>query len=311
MNNLVPSINRFDEANRNLLYGYIRDKIVGPARTSLRRNGSYTTWEEIKVCLIRNHGERLSPETLIDRMRTCRVKTNISDFHNSLSGYLCRLNNFYLINQNLNDDQVDSNKRIALECFKQNLPEPARSVVFSRNPGTLEKAFEIIVQGRYENLGPLNQNKFKTTHNQNSYNTYLNTGRNNNNSNRNFQNTFNRNYNNNTNPVNNSYRGNNYNYNNHNNNNFNSYNSQMSRQNHFNTNNYNNRNQNSNFNNSSSRQTNLNRNSYNPRTNFPNPSGITQRTRNGGNNNNNEMMDVSISENYQNFPQVQRNNYPI
>lgn len=64
-----------------------------------------------------------------------RVKTSIKDFYDTINGFLCRLNNHYLLNDNLDENRIQGNGRIAFNTFKNNLPEPVYSVIFCRNPG--------------------------------------------------------------------------------------------------------------------------------------------------------------------------------
>lgn len=159
IDNLAPSFASFNEFNKKLLWGYIRDKIVDDAKASLRRQGNLSEWADIKRCLIKSHGEKLTPDVLIDRIRTSRVKTNIKDFYNTINNLLCRLNNKYLLGDNVDEDRIKGNGRIALSTFTNNLPEPARSVIFSRKPNSLDEAYEIIVAGRYQYLTEESKNK--------------------------------------------------------------------------------------------------------------------------------------------------------
>lgn len=156
IDSIMPTINLFDNFNKSLLLGYIVDKITDEAKSTLMRHGNVKTWDEIKKILIKNHGEKLSPDILIDKIRYCRINTTIKDYYETINKYLCRLNNYYILNNDIDDGKLESNKRIALTTFKNNIPEPARSVIFSRKPESLDEAYEIILEGNYHNLGHKN-----------------------------------------------------------------------------------------------------------------------------------------------------------
>lgn len=154
---IAPTVLTFNETNRAVLTGYIRDKIVGKARRTLQRQGRLDNWSEIKETLKSNFGERLAKNVLLDKIRTARVTTTIEDFYNNLNNYLSRINNTQLLNNEHDQEIFDSNNRIALECFKDNLPEPTRTIILSRNPTKLNEAFKIILEINHQHYGPNGQ----------------------------------------------------------------------------------------------------------------------------------------------------------
>ncbi|XP_055371865.1 uncharacterized protein MAL13P1.304-like [Condylostylus longicornis] len=66
-------------------------------------------------------------------------------------------------NSNFN---TDTNIKTALEIFKDKLPEPMRSIIFSRNPSTLEEAIDILHEGNYAYYNPL-ETKIRNNNNRN------------------------------------------------------------------------------------------------------------------------------------------------
>lgn len=126
--------------------------------------------------LINNFGEICSADTLLDKIRTERVKTTIEDYYSSISNLLSRINNSYLLENAQNDQQViASNNRIALDAFKNNLPEPAKTIVLSRNPQSLNEAYKIIREVNQQSLGPnASAQNFRNRYQNSSYREFHN-----------------------------------------------------------------------------------------------------------------------------------------
>ncbi|XP_055910420.1 GATA zinc finger domain-containing protein 15-like [Eupeodes corollae] len=144
----------FDASTQTLLLGYIRDRIVGKAKLELQKHGRLADWAQIRDILKTNFAEKLSANKLLDQIRTARVQTNIEDFYQKINTLLSRLNNSYLLNEDNNEVIITSNKRIALEAFKDNLPEPTKSIILSRNPQTLFDAYKVVTEINHQNSGP-------------------------------------------------------------------------------------------------------------------------------------------------------------
>lgn len=291
VDSLAHILSTFDQNTIVLLSGYIKDKIVGKAKIELQKHGRQNTWDEVKTVLKHAFSEKLSTELLIDQIRTLRVKTNIKDYYETITQLLSRINNVYLLDNNqLDKDIIDSNNRIALNAFKNNLPEPTKSIILSRNPKSLNEAYIIIVEINHQYFGPngffQNSGQSSRSYNFNGRQESSQTNANNSNRNNNF---YHRNSNNlNSSTYNNNNRQNqNYNYQNNrylqNQNN----NSQSFRNN--NTTNY--------------QHNNHNRQSFQSRRSnrFSNP----------------EPMDISVNESRnlnqsaQNFQRGRQNDYPI
>lgn len=145
LDSLAPIFATFHPNVSVIITNYIRDKIVGRARLELQKHGRLDNWDEMKEVLKNRFGEKASVHSLVDQIRTARVDTTIEAFYNKISYLLSRANNSYLLNNNENNTElINSNKRIALEAFKNNLPEPTGTIVLSRNPETLNDAYKII-----------------------------------------------------------------------------------------------------------------------------------------------------------------------
>lgn len=155
VDSLMSTIESFEDSAKNLLLGYIKDKVVGKAKCQLQRHGRQNNWSEIKTILKNNFGERLSVEKLLDSIRTTRVSTNIEDYYHRINNLLSRINGVYFLENNNSDISaiIESNNRIALQAFKNNLPEPTKSIILSRNPKSLTDAFKIIVEINHQRLG--------------------------------------------------------------------------------------------------------------------------------------------------------------
>ncbi|XP_055915330.1 GATA zinc finger domain-containing protein 14-like [Eupeodes corollae] len=293
-------VNSFEDAARAVLTGYIKDKVTGKARGQLQKHGRLTTWSEIRDVLKNDFGERLSVEKLIDSIRTARVVTNIEDYFNKINNLLSRINNAYLLNNNGNDisHMIESNNRIALEAFKNNLPEPTKTIILSRNPNSLRNAFKIILEVNHQRMGP--NNRFNGLGN--SQNNFYSSGQNtrSNQASQSSQNNCN-------NSTRQSFQNNNLNTNRQNNN----YGSGSNSRQNFNRNSGQSR-QNSYYN--SNRQPNQNNsNNQSAQVRNNNNSGQSRNSNRSG-----EPMDISLNEqqndraeNNANFSHAQRNDFPI
>ncbi|XP_055846908.1 putative uncharacterized protein DDB_G0286901 [Episyrphus balteatus] len=287
----------FDVNTQTLLLGYIKDKIVGKAKLELQKH------------------EKCSSAKIIDQLRTARVQSNIEDFYQKINHLLSRLNNSYLLDGNQSDEGIiTSNKRIALEAFKNNLPEPTKSIVLSRNPKTLYEAYKVITEINHQSFGPnsTGSNQFSRQMNRNSS---FNSNRVNNNS------SFNSNRVNNTSSFSTNRNNSNSRYNNNSDNTYlrnNGY-SRNRQQNNNSSLNFNPRSENRqqtnnntlNFNNRSENRQNNNFGTNQSSQRLNDSSNQTRRSNRSNNNNNGyEQMDVSFNEaNTEpiNYPNINQN----
>ncbi|XP_055839557.1 homeobox protein 4-like [Episyrphus balteatus] len=155
VDSLAHVVSTFDNNTQSILLGYIKDRIIGKARIELQKHGRLGDWNQIREILKTNFSEKLSANKLLDQIRTARVEKNIEDFYSKINYLLSRLNNSYVFTENENNEAIiTSNKRIALEAFKDNLPEPTKSIILSRNPQSLFEAYKIISEINHLTLGP-------------------------------------------------------------------------------------------------------------------------------------------------------------
>lgn len=304
---LLPSILPFTENNRNILFGYLKNKCTGATKEALHRHGTISNWQELKEVLLNNFGEKQTSRELMDKLKTWRLNSTIEKYHYDINKLRNKLHNRRLTHgeEGFSTEEIN---RISLQVFRDHLPEPTKTMIFARNPNTLEAAFKIILEARHQNYTALGFNKkngnpsssFRTNFSDN-VNNYQgdNNNRNRNNGSKNRNN--NRNNNNRNNNGGNS--SNNNNYNNTNSGNFGNGNNN-NRSNYNNSGNYNNRiNNEYGNNNGNNRQRNY-QNSGNSR-------GRSNQSRNPDNSNgdNGEPMDIGNSS--INFQQDGQNFCPI
>jgi hypothetical protein len=185
-----PILIKYDELSQNIFSDVIKSKLRGKAREIIEINNHVTAWLEIKDTLINNFGERKSLEELFDELRGVQYKSNPIEFFNDIKIALRRLNNKtkLILNDDLaNSEQtIENNKNTALALFKSKIPEPMHSILYCRNPDTLEDAMNILYESGYANY---------SSHNKNNSNRPQNRQTNNNNYNNNQHNRNGQNYN--------------------------------------------------------------------------------------------------------------------
>lgn len=313
---LLPSINLFQQNNINILLGYIKNKCVGATREALHRQGTISNWQELKEVLLNNFGEKETSRELMDKLKTWRMDSTIEKYHYAINKLRNKLHNRRLTHgdEGFTTDEIN---RISLQVFKDHLPEPTKTMIFARNPGTLEAAFKIILEARHQGYTSYGFNKksekpsssFRTNFSDNVNNNHPrnnNSNRKNGNNNRNNNhNGNNRNNNNNGGNFNNNNRNNNTNggnFENNNRNNNNNDNSYENNRNNGNNNRYNDNNS-GNYNNGNNRQQNY-QNSSNSRRQ-------SNQSRNPNNSNRNYAEPMEIGSSNVNFRQDEENSFPI
>lgn len=219
---LLPSILPFEENNRRILFGYIKNKCTGVTREALHRHGTITNWQELKEVLLNNFGEKETSIELMDKLKTWRMDSTIEKYHYGINKLRNKLHNRRLTHgeEGFSTEEIN---RISLQVFRDHLPEPTKTMIFARNPGTLEAAFKIILEARHQNYTAFGFNK-KNGNSNSSFRTNFsddvgdnrprnnnknrNHNNNNNNRNRNHNNNGKNNRNNNDNGGNNNYDNN-------------------------------------------------------------------------------------------------------
>lgn len=181
---ITPLIIQYDEFSKGILSDIIKSKLTGKAREVIEINNHVHSWDDIKVVLNNNFGDRLSVEQLFDELRSQTFKTNAVDFYNDIKNILRRLN--MKTEQDLQNDNInlkrylDANINSALNVFKNKVPEPLKSILSCRNPTSLENAMKILHESGYAFF------------NNSKHNNMPNHRNNNNNNNNNYSNKNNR-----------------------------------------------------------------------------------------------------------------------
>ncbi|XP_055384560.1 putative uncharacterized protein DDB_G0278921 [Condylostylus longicornis] len=200
--NEIPLTLQYDVSSQTILLSRIKSRFTSRAREMIEINSHLNTWSEI-----------------FDELRGVKFTSNSVEFYNDIKSILRRLSNKIKDEPNAHA-LIQANTQTGLRVFKDKIPEPMKSILFSRNPTSLENAINILHEGNYTKYNPFKKQKFKdnlqsSRHNSNSF-------RNSNNNSNNYSSS--RNFSNNRNNSN--FRNSNNNYNNtqnagfHNNNNY-------------------------------------------------------------------------------------------
>ena len=166
---IIPLLLQYDTSSQNLLLNRIKSKLRGKAREIIEINNHIRTWSEIRSVLVNSFGDKKSSFQIFDELRAVTFNSNSVEMYNQIKNILRRLNNKSKDQPNV-EFSVQANNQTALNIFKDKLPEPMRSILFSRNPETLEKALDILVEGNYAYFNPFKNNrsedKYPSGHNQ-------------------------------------------------------------------------------------------------------------------------------------------------
>lgn len=126
----------------------------------LHRNGNITDWERLKQFILKHFGEKETSDVLMDMLKLCRVESTIEEYYNIIYEVSNRVHNRILIH---NDDTYTTSEvnRIALRVFRDILPEPTKTMIFARNPQSLDDAYKDIEDARHHSYtlyGPIRKN---------------------------------------------------------------------------------------------------------------------------------------------------------
>lgn len=160
---MVPTLQTYDLESQRIVANIIKTKLTGRAQLIININNHLQTWNEIKYILVSNFSDKKSSFQLLDELKLTKFENSVIDFYNTLQKKLQNLN----LKSELEGRREDceTNKRIALEIFKHKMIEPVKSVLFSRNPQSMEGALSILVEGNYLNYG--NKRNFSKNQNPN------------------------------------------------------------------------------------------------------------------------------------------------
>lgn len=183
---IMPLLTSYNAAGQTMLINIIKSKLIGRARQVIEIHTHLTTWIDIKRILVINFSSHKSLNQLYEELRSVTFKSNTLEFYSEIQNKLSILNQKSKQENELND--IPRNIITALNVFKRNIAEPMRSILFSRNPQTIENALSILSEGGY--LDNSNNNSF-------FYNKRNSYQQNKSFNNSNFQNTQKPNFNNN------------------------------------------------------------------------------------------------------------------
>lgn len=149
--NTLSLATNLNDIELKITYGLITDKIVGKAKESLLKAGVVSSWVELKEILLRNHGEKTPISELIDDVKLCRCDTTIEFFYKKLSFLLCRLNNAQILLGQCDQEHANSNNRLVLKHFIENLPPLAKNLLVCRETDKLDDAYDLLIKYGYIN----------------------------------------------------------------------------------------------------------------------------------------------------------------
>ncbi|XP_017080642.1 uncharacterized protein LOC108114256 [Drosophila eugracilis] len=190
---LMPAINSFDDYYKAQLIGHIKNKCTDRAREAVftrqmsapvgNGNGAGNghllkaeSWLKLKDQLLYNYAERESSYSLIHKIRSAVLDSNIELYYQKMAKLKHRL-----INRKLTHNDtlyaLEDIERITLQVFRDHLPEPTHSMILRRNPKSMEEAYRYIVEVQqqfYTQSGSLISDHhqaatFSTIHKQQSY----------------------------------------------------------------------------------------------------------------------------------------------
>lgn len=144
---IIPVLNSYNAAGQTMLINTIRSKLIGRARQIIEIHTHLNTWTAIKNLLVTNFSSFKSSQQLHEDLRSTTFKTNVLEFYNEIQHKLSTLNQKCKQENNLLD--IVLNIQTALKTFKNNIGEPMKSILYARNPDTIERALHILSEGGY------------------------------------------------------------------------------------------------------------------------------------------------------------------
>lgn len=155
INTILPTMILYNDVSQRIFLNIIKGKLTHKARQIAEIHGHLTTWDQLRQVLHNNFSDRRNIFQLIDELRTCKFKNNVINFYNEIQNKLQILNvrtsnEYNLENQiNLRNETMLANTRLALDIFKNKLPEPVRALIYARNPEDLHTAINIVGEAGY------------------------------------------------------------------------------------------------------------------------------------------------------------------
>lgn len=150
----------------------IRHKILNEANIALINNNSPTNWEEIKKVLKSNFSITESIESLVNQIKTSEMKNSIENMYEHLVHLLTKLNLRASVEENCEWYTCANNEIMVLKIFINKLPNEPKLILNARNPSSLSKAKEILIETDYfyKNSTLRNGQSLSSQNNVNLYN---------------------------------------------------------------------------------------------------------------------------------------------
>lgn len=156
----------------------IRNKIVGRANIALINNNNPFGWDGIKLILKANFNISESVESLVNKIKTSECKTTIVNLYDYLMDLLTKLN---LKNSIAPNEwySCERNEAMVLKIFINKLPSEPKLILNARNPNSLLKAREILIETDYfyRNFNNKKSNLQPSSSNGNFNNSFKNNGK--------------------------------------------------------------------------------------------------------------------------------------
>lgn len=142
---MVPILQDYDTSSQIIVSNIIKSRIVGKAKQILDSSPHITKWEEIKKILYANFSDQRNSSQLLNELRSTEFRGSIIDYINLIQKRLTNLNLKVEQEQKFNFVRIiQDNHTIALEVLKNNMPEPVRTILFCRNPTSIENVIFIL-----------------------------------------------------------------------------------------------------------------------------------------------------------------------
>lgn len=123
----------------------------------MHRYGNIRTWDQLKEILIKHFGEKESSDVLVNTLKLCRIESTIEQYYDKINEIASRIHNRILTHSN-ETFTTDGVNWISLRVFRGNLPEPTKTMIFARNPQSLDNEYKIIDDARQQSYilyGPI------------------------------------------------------------------------------------------------------------------------------------------------------------
>lgn len=147
IDDVLPLIKQYDANGQRILINTLKTKITGKAKQILDIHGHINDWIGIKNILVQNFSSHRSVIDLYEDLKSIAYKGNVLEFYNEVQYRLSVLNQKCKQENRLEDIPLNINS--ALGVFKGKISEPMKSILFARNPNTIENALNYLSEGGY------------------------------------------------------------------------------------------------------------------------------------------------------------------